>query len=93
MGDDNIAWGKTQRLHPETPRGVFAVVESNPTLDQILGMKGCMAIVSLKECSFGGYRRAPVAWWSGTEREAVLGDFVSVWDGVFWFAFFRESSE
>lgn len=90
MGDDNIAWGKTQKLRLESPRAVFAIAKDNPTLDEVLGMKGCMAVVSLEESSFEGYRRAPSAWWCGTGREARLGYFVNVWHGDHWFAFSRE---
>lgn len=91
MGDDNIAWGKTQKLHPETPRAVFAVAEHNPNLDETLGMEGCMEVVSLKECSFGGGRRASRAWWNDTECGASLDDFGSMCRGSYsWFAFSRE---
>lgn len=90
MGDDNIAWGKSQKLRPETPRAVFAVTEHNSDLDEVFGMEGCMAVTSLEECSFGGSRRAPSAWWDGTERKAGLGNFGNAWDGSAWFAFSRE---
>lgn len=88
--EENLAWAKSQKLVPASPRKAFAVSEHYPNLNRILGMDS-MAVVSLKECSFEGRRGVVRVWFHGSERKADLRWFEHGWFGHCWFAFVRES--
>ncbi len=84
-----IAWGKKQRLIPASPRACFAIAEHLPKLPTYLGMDP-MAVVSLRECSFGGRQFCRFVWFRGARREASLNWLEDGWNDYCWFAFVRE---
>lgn len=88
--EDNLVWGKQQKLVPISPRAVLAVGEHCPTLNKDLGLD-YMAAVSLVSCSFEGERFVVYSWWYGSERKARPGWFGVEWLDGFWFGFARES--
>jgi hypothetical protein len=85
-----LDWAKPLGLKPTSPRGIFAVGEHKPKLNEELGV-AYMAVVSLEDCSFGGGRHVPFLWWGGSCRWARLRWFGGGWGGDCWFAFSRES--
>jgi hypothetical protein len=86
--EEILAWAKSQRLIPGSPRKVFAVGESCPSLHWDLGTD-VMSLVSLVPCSFEGRRRVPSVWWYGSLRQADLRWFAYGWYAYNWFAFIR----
>jgi RES domain-containing protein len=88
-GQYALDWAKPHGLQPENPRGVFAVGECKPGLNNELGMS-YMAVVSLEACSFRGRRQVPCAWWFDSWRWAYLRWFDNDWNDNYWFAFVRE---
>ena len=86
---DVLAWGKTQNLHPSSPRSVFAIGKRCPNLNRDLAID-YMAVVSLISCSFEGRRQVPSFWWFKSKRKAYLCWFDGGWYEYCWFAFVRE---
>ena len=87
-----LDWAKPLGLRPVAPRGIFAVGEHQPKLNEELGMP-YMAVVSLEECSFEGRRHVPYVWWNESGRRAHLDWFGSDWNDDYWVAFSRGSSD
>lgn len=84
-----LAWGKKQRLVSTSPRVCFAIAEYLPKLNTYLETDS-MAVISLRECSFGGEQRCCNVWFVGSERRVCLGWFGLDWGDDYWFAFVRE---
>lgn len=84
--DKALMWAETKGLKRTVPREVFAIGKQYPELHRTLGINS-LYIVSTKECTFEGDRRACCVWWSDAGREACLF-WVSDFGGAgAWFAF------
>lgn len=86
--EDNIAWGKSRKLIPASPRKVFSIGKHCPYLNLAMNP---MAVVSLVPCSFGDKLHVAFVWFGGSWREAERRCWFDYeWNDGCWFAFVHE---
>lgn len=84
--DAALTWAASKQLENTVPREVFVIGEQHPKLHEELEQNP-MYVAATKECTFGGSRRACVAWWNDSGRKAYLGWVENFGSSYGWFAF------